>query len=480
MKIHSFQYLITSLLLISCLQSTMAQNAESPATNQTEPVATLTQQLQNQDKDIVSSIAPYDSATREAILTASEAPQLLARISRMQAQTSQQFQDLIQSHSQREQDYFYQVARYPQVVHTLAGLGKGSSETSVKAMVEDQNAKEALWNIYHHHFADLVKIDQMNQNAAQAFDQLTASYSPATQNAFNKLIDMPEVLTLLTDHMDLTMQLEDSFKADPEQVRNHLAELHTTLQAKNQQEVSAYRQQLESDPQALQELQKSSKEFAADNHYAYTVSDTVIPNAATTTNYYYGVSPYSYWFGYPYWYDYALWYPMPLYMQTGFYFGAGGNLMVFGLPSFAYSNWFFTYGYHRYPALYHAYGNFYHQYAPRVPYMPFHNAFWNVARNHYVHNPVAPMANRTDLNRRNFLPQHQAIVPQGNVREQPLRSGRVPAFENSSRMDHFRANESHAQAWGSFRGGQGFSGGFGGGFAGGGFHGGGFHGGGRH
>ncbi|HEX2899868.1 MAG TPA: hypothetical protein VHS96_09130, partial [Bacteroidia bacterium] len=59
--------------------------------------------------------------------------------------------------------------------------------------------------------------------------------------------------------------------------------------------------------------------------------------------------------GYPRWYDYPYWYPQPYWNHCGYYYGAGGVLIVYGMPSPYFTWWYFNHPWHHhhYPHLTH-------------------------------------------------------------------------------------------------------------------------------
>src|SRR6185369_12864647 len=75
--------------------------------------------LKKDDEDIISSIAPYPPDVRDAILNISQYPQQIVKIERIQSRTSQQFQDLVSGYSREEQMKYYELSRYPDLMHEL-------------------------------------------------------------------------------------------------------------------------------------------------------------------------------------------------------------------------------------------------------------------------------------------------------------------------------------------------------------------------
>ena len=108
--------LLTLGLLSAGWQPTFAQ------TDQTEHQA----QPAN-DQTIVSAIAPYRDDVRRSILLASEHPQVLTALAQQGAASEQAFMATIQAYGQHKQTWFYDLSRYPDMLHALANLPAGSN-----------------------------------------------------------------------------------------------------------------------------------------------------------------------------------------------------------------------------------------------------------------------------------------------------------------------------------------------------------------
>lgn len=438
-------------LLFAYPQSTLAQT-----TTDTQPAPVVPSTKQH---NLLSAVASYRDDIRQSVLLASQQPQVLTQLARQQAQTQQAFAGLIQPFAQTKQGWFYDMARFPDALHALATLPVGSDKATVQAITKTLPAdlQETAWKLYRHHNADMVQADQLNQQADQAFDRLLAPLDASTQSAFRQLLNTPDVLSLLTSQLDQTTQLGQSYQADPDGVSQQLATLHDKQEAQNKQELAEYQRELSQDPQAQQELQQAGQAYAQANGYS---ANGISPNPAWPSTPYYGQNPYSYWFGYPYWYGSPMWYPSAWGYGAGFYYGLGGNMVVFGLPSIGFSNWFFNRGYGYYPHLYNRFNTYYNG---NIGY----HRYWSPSNSGFMysaHRAFTP-TNSIVGGRPNWIGGTHGVSTPGGLSSG---SGRV-----SAPMGRFNS--------GSFGGMRSFGGGFSGGrsFGGGGFGGGGFHGGGR-
>ncbi len=334
----------------------------------------LLARLIEEDKASIDALVLYPDATRNDILQASQYPELVVRISEMQKLTSQQFSDLLSPYAQADQERFWELARYPQLVQDLAAKG-GIKEDALKDYPEIVQT-DARW-------ADkgqrdvMVKMDGLYDASQNAFETLLSTYPAAAQKSFRNLVNLPEVLSILSDDLKMTVLVGDLYKRDPAWVIHKLDSLNVEVARKNAEELQAWRDSLSANPQALKEFQESSEEFRQASG-APAATEQQVTQYTTNNNYYYGnnnayntgynggynngyyggynyYNPYPWWYGYPTWYDYPYWYPQPYWSHSGYYYGAGGVIIVYGMPSPYYTHWYFNQPWHHshYPHLTH-------------------------------------------------------------------------------------------------------------------------------
>jgi hypothetical protein len=268
---------------------------------QDDQVVDNAQQNRVTDRSLVRAIAPFGDDVRNDILLATQYPDILDKLAGIREHASEGFQQVIRHYPQKKQNWFYELSRSPDLMHRLAEMKPKASKSELAGMLPDhsQELAEAAWKLYRHHHDALVAVDNLNREARESFQNMILPLNAEAQNAFRTLEEMPDMLSLLNDHPDLTAGLGERFKDDPAGVRQDLESLHDQLKA-NQSQGNV------------------SQEYAGGGYsYPAPTSDKVV-------NY---VNPYSYWFGYPYWFGSSLWNP-------GMY----------------------GYGYRYYPYLYHRYG----------------------------------------------------------------------------------------------------------------------------
>ncbi|MGC3943147.1 MAG: hypothetical protein QM762_01190 [Chryseolinea sp.] len=410
------------------------------------------------ESKIVAAIAPYSQEMRTAILTVAGYPQVLVKLSRMQARSSQSFRDMVESYPRDVQEKFYQVTRFPDLNKRLVNLGSGQS-TAAEAIIDEapEGVRANMRDVYSAHFDQLVKFDKLYKSSQSTFDRITSRYPGDVKDAFSKVVANPDVMNLLADNIDLTVSLGDAYKSDPRGVTASLDSLNKQLDVQNATDLADYKQAVEKDPKLRDEMEQAASEFA--QQYDETSGTPAVAN-----NNYYGTSPYPYWFGYPYWYNMAMWYPMPYYYNTGFYFGLNGSMVVFGMPSYAYANWFFGYGYHHYPNLYRYYNSYYNVHRANVLNSNVYRGFNTVAREHF--NNLDPVHTRS-------LPGNYRAATGLTGRSNSAATVRQPVSGSQfsgGHFNHFNANTYHNMSWqrvpsGGFHGSPGMNGGFHGGMS---------------
>lgn len=450
--------------------------------------------LRKDDDDIISSIAPYPSDVREAILNVSQYPQKIVKLERIQARTSQSFQDMVASYSRDEQLKYYELSRYPDLVHQLVdGPPKTLEEVKPTLSNYPKEVLDAVSYLYPMHLSDLMSMDKTYQSSQKALNKIIEDLPSDVQADFTKIVAKPEVMNLLTERIDLVVSLGEAYKSDPKGTKEKLDSLSGQIEAQNQKDLEDYKQQVASDPKMQEEMKKSAEDFANSgdpNQSLDEVSPQTQAQPTVVNNYYssnYAPAPYPYWFGYPFWYSYPMWYPMPLYYYTGFYLGVGGNVVVVGLPSRMYSSWFFNFGYRRYPRYYNYCNNYYVAHRTFVNRINVYRGFNTTVNNHFTRVNRSAIVRDANVNRRSNVPSTGTTRPYSfNRTNAPVRTRTAvpehfrnsinqPSNFNRQSFNNFHSNQFHQQSWGGVRGGS-FGGGRTGGGGGGGHVGGGGHG----
>ena len=315
----------------------------------------LLAQLISEDQEALSALVLYPEDTRLSILEATLHPEALIKLESIQSKTSTAFRELLDGYSQNTQEMIWDLTRYPGLINILANAANNSDKYIDEALKEypeiiRPRAKKAA----EQYLQLLIEINNLNHSANSAFDALLNEYPPQAQTAFRKLIALPEVLTILTDNIRLSVLVGDIYKKDPDWIIYKTDSLSLEAARQNAQEIEDWKNTLKDNPEAKAELKKSAESFADeyaydDEYYEYNDDDLYYDNEMedVVIREYYHYN-YPYWFSYPYWYVYPRWRLYPLWYDWGFYINPGGTFVVVGLPSYYFTNWYFHYPYHHY------------------------------------------------------------------------------------------------------------------------------------
>jgi hypothetical protein len=319
--------------------------------------------LMREDSAAVNALVMYPDTIRLHIFEACEYPAAIVSIASLQKKSSDDFVNLISSYSKNEQEDFWNLTRYPGLISKLAQGGK-KSDDQINAILIDYPADihETALKYGRDYYDQIKKIDEMQAQTDTQFEQIVADYPPETQEALRDIIQFPEIISLLNDHLSLAVRVGDRFRRNPQRVIHHADSLNLVVTRQNAEDAEAWKQNLEQNPEEATDLQNAANDYATENGYTDEDVNTS-PNPDDVTNY--TCTPYSYWFGYPTWYPYSYWYPYPFWFDCGFYRDRSGRMVVIGSPSSYFTNWYFYRPEHwnHYPNLANAYIN--HYYGPR-------------------------------------------------------------------------------------------------------------------
>lgn len=308
----------------------------------------------------------------QPMLTASQYPEVLGRLGRLQTRTRGQYQSLIRDLKRSEQEQVYELTRYPNLLAALGGEKKlSNSEIKKTASEYPEEAQKAARALGRKKYGLLRQINQLNQQSRSEFDRFIQDLPPRAQDAYRELLQVPELLSSMEENMPLTVALGEAYREAPSATERKLEGMRAELEKRNSDAVADFNEDLKNNPQAAQEMRQVAQQYAKENNIDLYEVDEV----PTTTTVYVGINPYPYWFGWPFWYPYAYWRPYPYWWGFGFYFGPGWGIGYWGYPSYWYSNWFWGYypNYYRYPYLCSYY---WRQYNYWRPYYGYRNGYW--------------------------------------------------------------------------------------------------------
>lgn len=335
------------------------------------------QRLMEDDPEGLNTIIAAEPNVQEAVLEAATQPELLSQLRTIQDRSRAAFESIVSPYSQETQQIFWDLTRYPNLVSRLAKDGKGTESGAAYVLrdypeVIHARAKEA--NKYY--YTLLVKIDDLEKSTNQDFNNLLNRYPRRTQDVFRLLLNNPEALSTLTQRNYTAETLADLYRNDANWITYRLRELNQERTQQSSAQLEDWRNSVQSDPEAVQELTESaqaySKEYGYDDEYYGEDfdDDTYSSNSynnyndrqVVVKNYYY--YNYPYWFGYPTWYRAPRWRPVPVWYDYGFVWRPNRPIVIVRMPSFYFVNWYFYRPWHhyRYARLSNCFVDYYYRY----------------------------------------------------------------------------------------------------------------------
>ena len=317
----------------------------------------------SEDSAAINALVMYPDTIRMEIFEACEYPGAIVNIASLQKNSSTDFANLVGNYSKSEQEDLWNLGRYPDLISKLVQGGEKSKE-QIDAILTSypEDIHKTAMKYGKNHYDVLQKMDDLQAKTNAQFAQIISEYPPSTQDVFRDLINHPEIINLLNDHLSLTVRVGDHFRRDPKRVLHRADSMNVAETKQNAEDAEAWKQTIQQNPDEANDLKNSAHDYAKENGYS-DEELTTRPDPNYVNNY--TCPPYSYWYGYPSWYPYSYWYPYPYWFDCGFYYDVYGNMIMLGCPSFYFTNWYFYYPehWHHYPHLCNSYIN--HYYGPR-------------------------------------------------------------------------------------------------------------------
>ena len=389
-----------------------------PSFAQTQSKNSLLRMI-DEDRTTIDVIAGCDRKIQPHILMVSQTPEILIKIEELQSRSQDQFKNIIEGYDRDTQSAFYEMARYPNLITELVSHGR-PSDSEVDRIVSNypQDIREITKSNAVGYFDVLLQIERLNNEIDHAFQNALEPYASQTRESVNVLIGYPEIVSALVNDKPFTAQLGLAYREDPEWVMSRINLISQELAEHNREDLDAYKNQIQKDPQAYNEMLEASERFARERNevrYLDGYSEPVIETRV--------VNSYPYWFGYPYWYSDPYWRPLPLYYHTGVYRNQYGNVEIVGLPSSFFLHWHSEYHPRMYPHLSYNYYNFYeNHYMKRFHESPSsfpHQGFYRSIENNVINNPRVNNRSLRKIDRQ----QGNNIVRKPNTFESESRAG---------------------------------------------------------
>jgi hypothetical protein len=299
----------------------------------------LLRELAQDNKKSIEALVLYPEDDRLAILEATRHPEVLIKIKSLQNKTSAAFRTLIEDYPQTTQSLFFDFSRYPGLIENVVARHDDRNEVRRLVQVFPADDRDDAVDLVGRHWMTFARINELNQTTQRAFDALVATYPTTAQQAFRRLLDLPEVVDILNEDMRFTVLVGDVYHDDPAWVIHKMDSLNRAVARDHAQELDNWKQTLEQDPQTRDEMTAAAHEYA--DEFGYGWSDRPNPDAYDPYPYYH----YPYWFGYPWWEPYPHWWPTPYWWNWGCSFYPNSIVVVY-LPSYHFMHWYFDHPRH--------------------------------------------------------------------------------------------------------------------------------------
>jgi hypothetical protein len=340
----------------------------------------------DEDRTTIEVIASADKNIHADLLLVAQTPDLLGTIEELQQKSQTQFKLIIDPYDRTAQTALYEMARYPDLIAEIVSKGKPSQSLIENIVLKyPQDIQETARKNGLKNFDALVRIEHINVQVDKAFTELLDPYSKKVHESVRVLLNHPEVVSALVNDKSFTKLLGEVYREDPEWVINQINQTAVAISTREKEDLNSYKEQLEKDPTAYNELVNASDKFAKENNEVRSIQNSSAPVVETRI-----INCYPYWFGYPYWYSEPFWRPRPLYFHTGIYRNTVGIITFYGLPSALFLQWHTTYHPRLYRHLSYNYYNFYQshymsrfQVSPRL--FP-RQGFYRSIENHIINN----------------------------------------------------------------------------------------------
>src|SRR3989304_8567568 len=167
-------------------------------------VASLREMLK-EDRSTAEALALYPEDIREAIFNASMHPELISKIGGLQQKSSAAFRKIVSGLSKEERKEVWEITRYPGLVKLLVESG-GTPEKVRKGLQKyDSKIQESAFHYGTEKSKQdvMAKVFELEQSVNSTSESLIREYPPGTQQAWRKMIGIPDVLSILGENLNL-------------------------------------------------------------------------------------------------------------------------------------------------------------------------------------------------------------------------------------------------------------------------------------
>jgi hypothetical protein len=316
--------------------------------------------IDEDDREALEALAVYPEDVREQALRVATEPATLIELQKLQDRSQETFRDLLGPYSQDDQEQLFELARYPDLVETIAtGGAKSRGELERIASGYPDDARAAALRQGSERPNVVARMHALLADFDGRFARLVEDLPAEKQDAFRGMLRTPELLSLLNEHTSMTVLLGDAYERDPGEVRGALEDMNLEVAKRNAEEADDWKKTVDADPDLKRDYDAAAADYQRDTGYsAYQQPSRTVVNVS--------INPYPYWFGYPWWYPVSYtyydpwywWYPRHYWGHCGYSYGPrvvlyGGPVWRPWYPTFGFTSWYFSHGHHhaRYPYL---------------------------------------------------------------------------------------------------------------------------------
>jgi hypothetical protein len=220
-------------------------------------------ELADDDQQALEHIASQPEPLRRAALDAAMYPDTLVELQLLQARSSAAFQERLKHLGREEQEALWEIARQPGLLEALADAPPSRAAFEDIAATHPAIDADAILRMGQEQRELLIELRAIGTSAEEDFEELVSGLTDETQQAYRRLVEHPELLTLLATHVRLAVQLGNDYRADPEATLARLARLSDEVAQREVEAEDAWTDAISEDPAALADLEESARAYAA-------------------------------------------------------------------------------------------------------------------------------------------------------------------------------------------------------------------------
>lgn len=256
-------------------------------------------------------------------------------------------------YSRNNQKRFYEILRYPDLLSSITADGKPKTREQIEELVEGlpPYLQKTAVRFGQTQFNRLQKLELLFDYCRDSFNKILTPLPEESQQAFQRLLDIPEVLALLTDYPDLSKAIADAYSEAPLSTLEKSGERSSELVSSRNEILIYWSILLQSQFDDLDLFLDCIRDYVKDIRHEWELKESDAetndpfeifrhqnPSEAKDESVY--GQAYPFWFGYPYWDKGKNWRPRNNWLLWGFYLDIDNEIVLAGLPSYNFVDWF--------------------------------------------------------------------------------------------------------------------------------------------